>query len=319
MQNLKAAIVVPTIREDNIRAFLSAWNQEFSQHTVIIVEDNPGPSFKISGQNVRHYSWADIDSELGKDAWIIPRRTDCVRSYGYYKASREDVDFIVTLDDDCYPCSPDFLQEHGRKLSSPAVSPAWVPTGIGVAPRGMPYFSDRREIPCAINHGLWTEIPDFDAMTQLVNGRLKQTFERCDQVIPVGSYFPMCGMNLAFRPQVVPAMYFLLMGQKDWPFDRFGDIWCGLISKKICDHLNLGVKSGAPAVQHLRASNVWTNLRKEQPGYEINETLWKEIDSIILTHDTVKDCYAELATKFPLKGPYWSRLTEAMQIWANLF
>jgi reversibly glycosylated polypeptide/UDP-arabinopyranose mutase len=226
---------------------------------------------------------------------------------------------IVTLDDDCYPCTPNFLQEHYNKLATPADSPAWVSTGQGVPPRGMPYFNDQRKMECVLNHGLWTEIPDFDAMTQLVNGRLKQEFQHVDQAIPLGSYFPMCGMNLAFRPQLVPAMYFLLMGHRDWPYDRFGDIWCGIFLKKICDHLNAGVKSGNPTVQHQRASNVWANLRKEQTVYEVNETLWKEIDSVVLTHDTFKDCYIELASKLRMPGDYWCRLTQAMRRWADLF
>jgi len=116
----------------------------------------------------------------------------------------------------------------------------------------------------------------------------------------------------------VPAMYFLLMG-KDWPFDRFGDIWAGLFVKKICDHLGYGVKSGEPLVEHQRASNVWVNLRKELPGYEVNETLWQIIDSIVLTKETVKECYKELAKKLPLNGDYWDKLKRAMVIWSELF
>ena len=122
--------------------------------------------------------------------------------------------------------------------------------GGGLLRRGMPYHGLYREIECVINHGLWTKVPDFDAITQLSNSRFRKAFETVDQVMPVGFYFPMCGMNLAFKPQIIPAMYFLLMGQRNWPFDRFGDIWCGIFLKKICDHLGLGVKSGCPIVEH---------------------------------------------------------------------
>ena len=34
----------------------------------------------------------------------------------------------------------------------------------------------------------------------------------------------------------------------------------------ICDHLGLGVKSGLPYVHHSKASNPFTNLRKEYKG-----------------------------------------------------
>ena len=294
---MRAAIVVPTIRENNIISFMAAWGSEFVDHLVIVVEDNPERTFDISGSNVNHYCWADIESDLGRDSWIIPRRTDCVRSFGYYKAYASDVDMIVTLDDDCYPQSKGFLHEHYEKLNNHAREDAWVSTGHGLFPRGMPYHNLKRASECVINHGLWSGVPDFDAVTQLVNGRLNKDFGPLDQVIPKGSFFPMCGMNLAFKRKMAPGMYFLLMG-RDWPFDRFGDIWCGLFVKKICDHLGLAICSGEPRIEHQRASNVWTNLRKELPGYELNETLWQAIDSIVLTKLSVRECYRELADKF---------------------
>jgi Reversibly glycosylated polypeptide len=161
-------------------------------------------------------------------------------------------------------------------------------------------------------------VPDFDAVTQLANCRFNQEFEPIDQVIPKGAFFAMCGMNLAFKPRVIPALYFLLMG-KEWPFDRFGDIWCGVFLKKICDHLGLAICSGSPRIEHQRASNVWTNLRKEVPGYEVNEALWREVDSLVLTRSSFRGCYKELADKLPLAGEYWDRLRTAMHVWADLF
>jgi hypothetical protein len=315
---MKAAIIVPTIRENSIINFLKAWGDQFADHLVIVVEDNPERTFDISGPNLKHFCWADIDGELGRDSWIIPRRTDCVRSFGYYKAYASEVDMIVTLDDDCYPESDGFLLQHYEKLNHPARESAWVPTGRGPFPRGIPYHNLNRASECVLNHGLWNKVPDFDAITQLANVRFSQAFEPLEQVVPKGAFFPMCGMNLAFKPEMTPAMYFLLMG-KDWPFDRFGDIWCGVFLKKICDHLGFAIRSGAPRIEHQRASNVWTNLRKEIPGYEVNESLWQAVDSIILTKSTVRECYRDLAEKLSLTGEYWDRLRSAMNVWADLF
>lgn len=315
---MRAAIVVPTIREKLIVSFLNAWRDALADHLVIVVEDNPERTFDVSLPNAQHYCWADIDKELGRDSWIIPRRTDCVRSYGYYKAFSAEIDFIITLDDDCYPLSERFVEKHYENLEEPAEGDAWISTGQGLLPRGMPYETTLRSAECVINHGLWSKVPDFDAVTQLLNTRLGQQFEPVEQVIPRGKFFPMCGMNLAFKPKVVPAMYFLLMG-REWPFDRFGDIWCGVFAKRICDHLGFAVRSGEPRIEHQRASNVWTNLRKEMPGYEVNETLWRAVDSVVLTEETVRDCYGELSEKLPLTGEYWDRLRKAMSIWADLF
>ncbi|PWH19825.1 MAG: hypothetical protein DDG59_01800 [Anaerolineae bacterium] len=316
---MKIAIVVPTIRQENITDFLQKWSKEFEDCTVIIVEDNPERSFDLAGYKISHFCWEDIDKELGSDSWIIPRRTDCVRSYGYYKAYQLGAEIIITLDDDCYPIPGGrFLKKHVEALNNPACSDAWVSTGSGVLPRGMPYQNLQRNLECVINHGLWTHIPDFDAVTQLVNSRIGLNFEPINHVIPRGKYFPMCGMNLAFARKVTPAMYFLLMG-KDWPFDRFGDIWAGIFVKKICDHLGYGVKSGEPLIEHQRASNVWANLRKELPGYEVNETLWQAVDRIVLTKETFTECYKEIAEKLPLSGEYWDKTKRAMVVWTKLF
>lgn len=315
---MRAAIVVPTIREKLIVSFVQAWKDAFSNHLVIVIEDNPERTFDVSLPNVQHYCWLDIDKELGRDSWIIPRRTDCVRSYGYFKAFTAGVDLIVTLDDDCYPLGDRFIERHYEKLSQPGNEDAWVSTGQGLLPRGVPYQVRQRGSECLINHGLWSNVPDLDAVTQLLNGRLSQQFNPIEQVIPRGKFYPMCGMNLAFQPKIIPAMYFLLMG-KEWPFDRFGDIWCGIFSKRICDHLGFAVRSGEPRIEHQRASSVWTNLRKEMPGYEVNEALWHAVDSVVLTKDTVRDCYKELAEKLPMSGEYWEKLRRAMTIWAELF
>ncbi len=315
---MKAAIVVPTIREPSIVRFLEAWQDEFAGHSVIVVEDNPERTFQISGKNVTHYSWAEIEDSLKDKAWIIPRRTDCVRSFGYYVASKGNFDMLVTLDDDCYPAHPDFLKEHWERLQSHAQSNAWVPTGRGWVPRGVPYSTTARYDETVVNHGMWTNVPDLDAVTQLMSMREGRTFETIDQAIPRGAYFPMCGMNVAVKPQVIPAFYFLLMG-RNWPFDRFGDIWCGVMLKRICDHLRLGVQSGRPLVEHQRASNVWANLAKESSGYEVNEDFWRAVDRVELTGRTIRDCYAEMAKELPMEGEYWAKLKEAMGIWAGLF
>ena len=92
----------------------------------------------------------------------------------------------------------------------------------GTIPRGVPYFARARRQRCVLSHGLWTNVIDYDAVTQLTQVRQPSDVGFPEQTIARGSYFPMCGMNLAWRPELTPAMYFLLMG-KDWGVDRFGD------------------------------------------------------------------------------------------------
>lgn len=318
---MKAAIVVPTNRPQHVTPFLDAWQGEFAEATTIIVEDNPTRTVDLGHRcNVVHYSWEDIDRDLGTLSWIIPRRTDCIRSYGYYKACQLGVDLIVTLDDDCYPSNKGtqgFLDHHWTRLNETSAYDAWMETGKGMIPRGVPYFNRQRRRPVVINHGLWEEAPDLDAPTQLVHSRFQGEFAAVNQTIPVGKYFPMSGMNLAFRPIIVPALYFLLMG-RDSEYDRCGDIWAGIIVKKICDHLGYGITSGDPTVVHKRASNVWMNLRKELPGLELNETLWEAVDQVVLTASTVTDAYREVSQKLVIDTPSWVRMREAMAAWCEL-
>jgi hypothetical protein len=228
-------------------------------------------------------------------------------------------DMIVALDDDTRPdpAHPDFLNTHWARLQG-ATDPAWVSTLDLASPRGFPYFVTDRESRVVLNHGLWNGVPDFDAATQLLSSRVKISAEWSDRTIPRGSYFPMCSMNIAWRTEFTAAMYFLLMGP-NYPFDRFGDIWGGVLAKRVADHLGFAVNSGSPGVLHERASNVFANLAKESRGLAVNETFWRAVDSVVLTADSVPSAYAQLADRLPLAQEEFVPLRRAMRTWAELF
>jgi len=316
---MKAIAVIPTIREGHIKEFLQRWND--GRREFIVVEDHPERQFDIAGANITHYCHADIEHDLGKDAWIIPRRISAVRSYGIWKAWQRQPDMIVTMDDDCYP--PDGMPEawhlfadHWMNLEGVAVLPAWHSTTGKVWPRGHPYWNVARKWRTVVSHGLWENVPDLDAVRTLAGGY--EGLELLDVHVPAGAYFPMCTMNLAFRAEIAPLMYFGLQGP-DWPYDRFDDIWCGVLLKKVLDRFGLAVWSGHPHVRHERASDVWANLRKEAAGLEANETFWQAVDGVTLTEETPLDAWVELCGKMPLAGDYWCELRTAQLRWAGLF
>ncbi len=316
---MDAVVVVPTAREQSVVGFLEAWREELAAATILVVEDGPERSFAIAGDNVRHFAWCDIEEQLGEDAWVIPRGSGCVRSFGCWLAWRMQPDMIVALDDDTRPdpAHRGFLAAHWSRLQT-AADPAWVSTLDAACPRGMPYYSASREARVVLNHGLWTGVPDFDAATQLVASRVAIPDSWSDQTIPRGRYFPMCSMNVAWRPAFTAAMYFLLMGP-DYPFDRFGDIWCGVLAKRVADHLGLAVNSGSPGVLHERASNVFANLAKESRGLAANETFWRAVDAVVLSAESVPAAYAQLAERLALDQPAFAQLRRAMRTWAGLF
>ncbi|MBU4421378.1 hypothetical protein KKB41_00260 [Patescibacteria group bacterium] len=282
-------------------------------------------------KNIIHFSWEDIENDLGEKAWIIPRRTDCVRSYGYYKAYQAGADILITLDDDCYPAqrTPYLIEEFIKNLERPA-SARFFNTldgritnySGGLYPRGFPYAD--RDCRAALCHGLWENVLDFDGKTQLQMPDFTAEVSKAGaSVIPSGAFFTMCGMNTAVIREAIPAFYFLLMGKDKngnrWGVDRFGDIWCGIFIKKIIDHLNMAALSGQPVIRHSRASDAQKNFELEATGMPLNEWFYKEVAGIALESDSFKDCYRELALKLPSKNGYFDKLKEAMEIWAGLF
>ncbi|CAL0321708.1 unnamed protein product [Lupinus luteus] len=187
--------------------------------------------------------------------------------------------------------------------------------------RGYP-FSLREGVPTAISHGLWLNIPDYDAPTQLVKP-LERNTRYVDTVltIPKGTLFPMCGMNLAFdRDLIGPAMYFGLMGDGQ-PIGRYDDMWAGWCCKVICDHLGLGIKTGLPYIFHSKASNPFVNLRKEYKGIFWQEDIIPFFQNLTLPKEanTVQECYINLSKQVKEKlsklDPYFDKLADAMVTW----
>lgn len=307
-------LVVPTIRENCIAEFLDAWQYE-NFDEVVVVEDNPTKTFDINKKH--HYSWKEIEEEWGKDSWIFSRRDSAIRSFGFWKAYQLGAKVIYTLDDDCYPLPDEYFTiTHQSNLED---TPKWGELIVGLRTRGLPYFNIGT-LPVVANVGLWTNIPDLDAINQIANPILD--FEpnvKENRVMPHGQYFPFCGMNFCFKREVTPMSYLPLMGEGQ-PYRRFDDIWFGIIFKKVCDHLNYYITSGHPFVEHKRASHPLINLVKEAPGIQTNETFWEVVDEVALTCKTPKDCMLEIGDGlYSNKDEYIKRLGEAITIWAERY
>ena len=320
-------VVIPTIRDLD---FLEFWKDAFLHCNLIIVEDREKKTVRppySSFANVFHYCWNDISQEFGEKEWIFSRQNAGIRCYGFFKAYQMKADVIITIDDDCYPAEKDFVRAHLENLAFRAHS-RWVttyPHPSWMYSRGVPYRI-RQNLPVMVSHGLWSGALDLDAHTEITLKTLlaREPYPPIRQVIPSDSYYPMCSMNLAFRREVVPLMFFPMMGRDPngslWGYDRFDDIWAGLFSKKIMDHLGWAVVSGSPFVEHRKASLPGENFEKEKTGMKANETIWKRVDEVRLTKNNPKACYLELAEhiQFPKYG-YFEKLRTAMNIWADLF
>jgi len=326
-KNLKIFVVIPTIRNLD---FLKFWGNQFADCHLIVVEDNSQKTLKIGKlkfKSITHLAHDDIKKDFGEGSWIFSRKNAGIRSFGFWKAYKMGADIIITIDDDCYPTDTKFIEKHFDNLNFPFPD-KWIttyPDPKWIYTRGIPY-SIRGKGKVFLSHGLWSGALDLDAKTEIKLPKLlaEKQYPPLRQIIPFGYFYPMCSMNLSFRREIAVLMFFPMMGlqenSKPWPYDRFDDIWAGIFSKKIMDHLNMGVINGSPFINHKKASKPLKNLKKEENGMKINEKLWKLVDNVKLTSKTPKDCYIELARKidFP-KNAYFTKLRQAMIIWANKY
>ncbi len=285
---VNVAVVVPTIRPEKHAEFVETWAELFYKHNVVFltVWDGEEPTIDI-----QHYEANDtfglhtrtILDIMGDSSDLIYNFNDGVRNLGFalLAGSYPGTDVIITLDDDVLPIG-DPIQDHLDALDM-FVPVSWFSTASRYM-RGFPY-GIREEAEVVLSHGVWRGVADYDAPTQLVCGNLPSDFY-CG-IIPKGVYFSCCGMNLAFKRKMLPWMYFAPMGEKVG-IDRFGDIWCGIVAKRAIDENGWAAVSGYAEVNHLRASNVFTNLKKEARGIGLNETFWKGDESdpyFTLYHD----------------------------------
>lgn len=296
---MSTCLVIPTIREWCLREFLTAWQGKGGWDEIIVIEDMLEPRFDArplaaaADVPIRHYTHAEIGRILGEDAWIISQRSSACRVFGFLAAWWDGYDAILTLDDDCYPlpgCT-DFAAAH---LAAITGQPVWIEAIAGMRTRGLPYRNLGRQGTVKVNVGLWTDIPDLDAPCALVNGDGAGYLPPVgSRILPHGQFAPLCGMNVFALREAVPLLYQPPMGQGR-PFDRMEDIWGGVILKRICDRLGWQVATGEPFVEHRRASDPFTNLRKEAAGIGANETFWQRIASAPLIGSTDADGFLRL-------------------------
>lgn len=324
----KWAVVIPSYRKEQLLRFIEAWGPIFEKHKIVLHVVWDGINFEPIGTapNIVSYvyDWSTIDRELQQNGWIIPRQTDCVRSFGFYKAWKTDCDYILTLDDDVRPIEGfDVFEAYEKVFKEGALVSNYFDVGTmlekpqGLQMRGFP-FQDRVKKPVMLQYGMWAGVPDLDGMTQLVNPISDARVLARTVVIPKGTAVTGCIMNCAFRREFAPNMYQLLMG-KDHPFDRWGDIWSGLIAKHLCDCNDWAVViNGWATVQHNRASDVNTNIKKEASGYMINEELWGWIST------TPRDNYLQLVQDISRADCFYNKeysykIYDAVEIWTKLF
>jgi hypothetical protein len=267
------------------------------------------------------------DRGLSEYADLIPEASHAQTSFGLLYLWAGDFEYGVFIDDDTLPHdSTDFFGTHLRNLDHEGEVTAvrsdenWVNVLYqnadehGLYPRGYPYGamgettveSTAHVDDVVASQGLWTDVPDLDAVRILQDGDLRgQAETRTDAtdydedfVAEPGQYLTVCSMNLAFKREVVPAFYQLPMDDNEWGVGRFDDIWSGVFLKRAADVLGKQILNGSPLCVHQKAPRpTFDDLRAEAPALELNEHLWTVVDDAGGDADSFAGVYRAMADR----------------------
>ncbi|KAA9397415.1 alpha-1 4-glucan-protein synthase [Haloarcula sp. CBA1130] len=257
---------------------------------------------------------------------LIPEASHAQTSFGLLYMWASDYEYGVFIDDDTLPHEDtDFFGTHMENLAfegemeTVSSDKQWVNVLYqnedehGLYPRGYPYAAMDETVETEQTHvddvvasqGLWTNVPDLDAVRILMDGDLQgQAQTRTDGgdfgedfVAADGQYLTVCSMNLAFRREVIPAFYQLPMDDNEWDVGRFDDIWSGVFLKRACDVLDKQIYNGDPLCEHNKAPrSTFSDLTNEVHGLELNEHVWEIVDEAGADADSYAEVFDAIAT-----------------------
>ncbi|WP_178917710.1 alpha-1 4-glucan-protein synthase [Natronomonas gomsonensis] len=363
-------VVVPTIREyECMRAYFdNARRHDFDLsrlHVVLVTEDfcdtdemeamldEEGVSGEVFDSS-RRQEWYEAN-DIAEYSHVVPAASHAETSFGLlYMWANERFEYGFFIDDDTLPHEEDdFFGRHMENLAyegdieSVSSDEQWVNVlyqnadDHGLYPRGYPYAAmdetvetDTESVDDVVaSQGLWTNVPDLDAVRILMDGDLqgqaqtrtsRDDFEG-DFVAAEGDYLTVCSMNLAFKREVIPAFYQLPMDENEWDVGRFDDIWSGVFLKRACDVLGKQIYNGYPLCEHNKAPrSTFDDLTNEVAGLELNEHLWEIIDDAGADADSYAAVFEAMAEELRdgdysayNNGAFFNHVGEYMYDWLD--
>ncbi|QLG63884.1 alpha-1 4-glucan-protein synthase [Halorarum salinum] len=366
--NQDICLVVPTVREyECVRSYLeNARRHGFDTDRLFVVlvaedfcdvdgmremlaeEGVDGAVFDGSGRE----EWLEARG-VGEYGHLIPAASHAQTSFGLlYVWANDRFDYCVFVDDDTLPHGEDdFFGTHLRNLDREGPvetvrsDESWVnvlyASDADLYPRGYPYAAMDETVETSTepvgdvvaSQGLWTNVPDLDAVRILMDGDLEgqartrttpEDFPR-EFVAAEGQYLTVCSMNLAFRREVIPAFYQLPMDDNEWDVGRFDDIWSGVFLKRACDVLGKQIVNGRPLCEHNKAPrSTFDDLANEVAGLELNEHLWEIVDGVGGDADSYAEVFGAIADELAAgdwseyeNGAFLAHVGEYMRDWLD--
>jgi hypothetical protein len=255
---------------------------------------------------------------------LIPYNTDGRRVFGYLRALEDGCEVMISIDDDNFPTSDDFVGFHrrtGQAWRQPVLREekhfhniceylVFEPSRL-VFPRGFPFqlrgqMNQAQSVAApegaaiGVTEGLWFDEPDVDATTWL-NGKVKGVEYKGPDVFVLDqpTWSPVNTQNTSVVRELIPAFVFVTMA---WPvpggkLDRYGDIWGGYFLIALMQGTKHHVAFGRPLVEHRRnPHNYVDDLRYEFWGMILTDWLLEILrESFKPTSRTMPERVLELA------------------------
>ncbi len=232
----------------------------------------------------------------------LPYNNETRRNIGYLRALADGCRVLISIDDDNFPDSRDFIAGHrdtGRARKGPLLQSA---TGFynvcrhleldsprKVYPRGFPLSlrdgaphkavtgTSVRDARVGVKAGLWTGAPDLDAVTWLngaVTSRAYLGNDCC--LLAHHTWIPVNNQNVSVVRDLIPAFLCVPMGWKvpGGRIERYGDIWGGYFLQAVMQSTCFHVAFGRPVVDHRRNEHDYpADLRREYWGLVLTDWL----------------------------------------------
>jgi hypothetical protein len=260
------------------------------------------------------------EKKIGLDRFISVN-SDHRRNLGYLIAYENGFSFLISMDDDNFPLTKNFVNEHRIRLGM-QINKIEVNSNVKaynncllldfetfIHPRGYPFkyrgdenkldFKEVKEVNVAVNAGMWTISPDVDAISWLISNKKFEKIKDCkDIILARNTYCPVNSQNTAILREYIPAYYFVRMGYDiggGLKFDRLGDIYSGYFLQKIVKEKNDAISFGCPLVTHERNSHNYLNDANNEWGcLRTIDEFFDWISSIQLSSGNILETYSNL-------------------------
>jgi hypothetical protein len=281
--------------------------------------------------------------KLGNMNRIIPHDSDNRRNVGFLMALAEEIDFVISIDDDNYCLGEaDLFSEHAvvctaeQEWEETDSDSGWLnicqllemSQPCRVYPRGFPYRqrslegkTTTRIVTGAVrmNAGLWLTDPDIDAMTWLVSPVRVCAMKKPSVILSNRTWSPLNTQNTALHRNVLPSYYFIRMGFQlaGLTIDRYGDIFSGYFAQACLRHFGHRIRVGSPLVDHRRNShNYLADVTKELACILVLEELTEWLREVKLQGTDYCEAYVSLSHALDaevekMRGSIWTETTRA--------